>query len=78
VGPWRVFNIGPALGDQHNNSNIHFWQSQVRPVVSLRLTSLSGYGPDPGSARAASQERHPQQPSAGLLARLRGYSYVGH
>jgi hypothetical protein len=33
------------------NTNIHFWRSQVRPVVSLRLTSLSGSAPGPGSAR---------------------------
>jgi hypothetical protein len=46
VGLWRVFNIGTrSARTEHSNSNIHFWQAQVRPVVSLWLTSLSGSAP---------------------------------
>jgi hypothetical protein len=46
VGLWRVFNIGTrSARTEQSNSNIHFWQDQVRPVVSQRLTSLSGSAP---------------------------------
>jgi hypothetical protein len=38
---------GAGRSNQHNDRNIHFWQPQVRFVVSLRLTSLSGSAPGP-------------------------------
>jgi hypothetical protein len=42
LGLWRLCNIGTRSAlTEHSTSNIHFWQSQVPPVVSLRLNNAS-------------------------------------